>query len=103
MSSWNHVLAGIVVFGLAAALNPCLSPAAAFPVRWGVEPMPGTRAVPAFFHGHTPSGISYYCYWRNYWWFYRPYTTAAADYARCMPYFHYPPQAYRSGGGGQMK
>ena len=43
-------------------------------------------------------GISYYCYPRNYWWFYRPYTTANDGYARCMPYFHYPPQAYRGGG-----
>ena len=32
---------------------------------------------------------SYYCYPRNYWWFYRPYTTVLDGYARCMPYFHY--------------
>jgi hypothetical protein len=32
---------------------------------------------------------SFYCYPKNYWWFYRPYTTAPAGYARCMPYFHY--------------
>ncbi len=42
--------------------------------------------VPAHFRRAT----SYYCYPRNYWWFYRPYTTADAGYARCMPYFHYP-------------
>ena len=40
------------------------------------------------FHGHATHGISYYCYPRNYWWFYRPYTTANDGYARCMPYFH---------------
>ena len=40
---------------------------------------------------------------RNYWWFYRPYTTANDGYARCMPYFHYPLQSYRGGGDGQMK
>ena len=55
------------------------------------------------FHGHSTRGISYYCYPRNYWWFYRPYTTANDGYARCMPYFHYPPQSYRGGGGGEMK
>src|SRR5512143_3924320 len=32
---------------------------------------------------------SFYCYPKNYWWFYRPYTTASQGYARCMPYFHY--------------
>ena len=32
---------------------------------------------------------SYYCYPKNYWWFYRPYTTALDGHARCMPYFHY--------------
>ena len=52
---------------------------------------------------HRHRAQSYYCYPRNYWWFYRPYTTAAEGYARCMPYFHYPPQAYRGVGGGQMK
>ena len=42
---------------------------------------------------------SYYCYPKNYWWFYRPYTTAQEGYARCMPYFHYldPPYATRGG------
>jgi hypothetical protein len=46
-------------------------------------------------HGHAKRGTSFYCYPRNYWWFYRPYTTAAQGYARCMPYFHYPPEALR--------
>ena len=32
---------------------------------------------------------SFYCYPKNYWWFYRPYTTAPMGNARCMPYFHY--------------
>jgi hypothetical protein len=38
---------------------------------------------------HRPRAISMYCYPRKYWWFYRPYTTAYDDHARCMPYFHY--------------
>ena len=51
---------------------------------------------------HRHRAQSFYCYPKNYWWFYRPYTTAPAGYARCMPYFHYlepgarggPPQRY---------
>ena len=43
---------------------------------------------------HRRRATSYYCYPRNYWWFYRPYTTDKEDYARCMPYFYYPPEAY---------
>jgi hypothetical protein len=38
---------------------------------------------------HFRKAQSFYCYPRNYWWFYRPYTTAEQGYARCMPYFHY--------------
>jgi hypothetical protein len=35
-----------------------------------------------------------YCLRRNYWWFYRPYTTATEDFPRCEPYFHYLEPAY---------
>ena len=38
---------------------------------------------------HRHRAQSYYCYPRNYWWFYRPYTTAHDGHLRCMPYFHY--------------
>jgi hypothetical protein len=38
---------------------------------------------------HFHKSQSFYCYPRNYWWFYRPYTTALDDHPRCMPYFHY--------------
>jgi hypothetical protein len=38
---------------------------------------------------HRHRTQSFYCYPKNYWWFYRPYTTAPAGYARCMPYFRY--------------
>jgi hypothetical protein len=47
-------------------------------------------ALPAAFHHHARRTQSFYCYPRNYWWFYRPYTTALDGHARCMPYFHYP-------------
>ncbi len=45
---------------------------------------------------HFKKTRSFYCYPRNYWWFYRPYTTAFDGHARCMPYFHYP-----DGGGAR--
>ena len=47
-------------------------------------------AMPAAFHHHARRSQSYYCYPRNYWWFYRPYTTDQDGHARCMPYFKYP-------------
>jgi hypothetical protein len=46
-------------------------------------------ALPVLWH-HSRRVQSYYCYPRNYWWFYRPYTTGQDGHARCMPYFHYP-------------
>ena len=46
-------------------------------------------ALPVAFHHHARRTQSFYCYPRNYWWFYRPYTTAFDGHARCMPYFHY--------------
>jgi len=38
---------------------------------------------------HSRKKRSFYCYERNHWWFYRPYTTALDGHPRCMPYFHY--------------
>ena len=101
MSSWKHVLSGAAAFSVVALLHPGISGAAILAAE-GVDRAFGARLEPVFFH-HSPRGISYYCYSRNYWWFYRPYTTAAEGYARCMPYFHYPPQSYRGPGGGPMK
>lgn len=46
----------------------------------------------SFHHGRRTQAL--YCLRKNYWWFYRPYTTAPADYARCEPYFHYLEPAY---------
>ena len=53
------------------------------------------RIVEPVLHRHRTQ--SFYCYPRNYWWFYRPYTTAPAGYARCMPYFHYLEPGARGG------
>ena len=75
MSSWKHVLGGVAVVGL-LALVPGVSGAAS--LRDGVDPGFGKPFERVVFHGHGPRSTSYYCYPRNYWWFYRPYTTAAA-------------------------
>jgi hypothetical protein len=48
------------------------------------------------FHGKRAQAL--YCLRRNYWWFYRPYTTAPEDFPRCEPYFHYPESANGRGG-----
>src|SRR5688572_24558641 len=74
--------------------DPSFAGTLAVSVKGGVFSSEPTLAQPVF-HGHARKGTSFYCYPRNYWWFYRPYTTAADGHARCMPYFHYPPQAYR--------
>ena len=55
-------------------------------------------ALPVLWH-HSRRVQSYYCYPRNYWWFYRPYTTAADGHPRCMPYFNYLEPSGRRGEG----
>jgi hypothetical protein len=103
MSSAKLVLAGIATFSLLTVLQPNASGAhslAAIAMARGVESALGSEPkgvlISVF---HSGRSTSFYCYPRNYWWFYRPYATAGQDYARCMPYFHYPPQAYKGRGG----
>ena len=62
------------------ALVPSVSGAAS--LRDGVDPSFGKPFERVVFHGHGPRSTSYYCYPRNYWWFYRPYTTANNGNAR---------------------
>ncbi len=62
-----------------------------------------TLAIPAGAFHHSRRVESYYCYPRNYWWFYRPYTTTDDGHARCMPYFHYPPNQGRGTSGNYIK
>ena len=62
--------------GVAAIVALCLATSGAQPANaWG--------------QAHFRKAQAFYCYPRNYWWFYRPYTTAPLNYPRCMPYFHY--------------
>jgi hypothetical protein len=97
MSTWKHALGGVAVAGLFSLIQPDAGGAAN--LGGGVDPGFGKRIERVVFHAHGSRGTSYYCYPRNYWWFYRPYTTAGQGYARCMPYFHYPPARNRGGSG----
>jgi hypothetical protein len=100
MSSWKHALGGVAAVGLFTLIQPDVSGAAS--LRGGVDQGFGNPVERVVLHGHASRSTSYYCYPRNYWWFYRPYTTAGNGDARCMPYFHYPPARGR-GGSGQVK
>jgi hypothetical protein len=84
----------LILPGVAALFGAAMSAgfAQAVPTTMGAVSKPTQPVQPAVFGHHRH--IEAYCYPRNYWWFYRPYTTADEGYARCMPYFHYLPQAY---------
>ena len=71
------------LFGLAISTGF----AYAVPATIGAVDARSLPVRPVVFGHHRK--IESYCYPRNYWWFYRPYTTAYDDHARCMPYFHY--------------
>jgi hypothetical protein len=81
-------LAAIAILTLLIALKP--EPARAVAALAVTSHSAGVAASPLI-SAHFRKTQSYYCYPRNYWWFYRPYTTAEDGHARCMPYFHYPP------------
>ncbi len=86
----------VLAFGLpgeARAGMPVLAPAAPH----GSPVIAVSRDGPRFHHGKRAQSV--YCLRRNYWWFYRPYTTAQENYPRCEPYFHYPEQVGGQGGG----
>src|SRR5262245_30660775 len=84
-------LATIAAFSLAVANSqPAHAASAALSaVRAGPSFSAGAGPLsePVLHHGRRVQ--SFYCYPRNYWWFYRPYTTGLDNHARCMPYFNY--------------
>jgi hypothetical protein len=98
----GHLKLGLAAFAagcLLAAVSP--EPAQAMApqplmLRGATAPMFLVAQEGSWFH-HGKRVQSAYCLRRNYWWFYRPYTTAAEDFPRCEPYFHYlePPYGRR--------
>ena len=81
-------LAAVAALGFLITAAPGSSASVAMVAAPQSSEKPGL-AIPVALHGHAGRTQSYYCYPRNYWWFYRPYTTAYDGHARCMPYFHY--------------
>jgi hypothetical protein len=85
-------LAGAAAFGLVVVLTPQPVQAQAARSLMLRETAPEAMILvaqegPRFHHGRRAQSV--YCLQRNYWWFYRPYTTAPEDFPRCEPYFHY--------------
>jgi hypothetical protein len=81
------VAASFLIIGFEQA--PARAQGIAGLVALGAAEASAPIALPAGLFHHGKRVQSYYCYPRNYWWFYRPYTTASQNFPRCMPYFHY--------------
>lgn len=80
-------------FAFGAGLVLALAAGPSGPARAGEQAeIVTSRGLIGF--GHMKRVTEAHCLDRNYWWFYRPYTTAGEDFPRCEPYFHY------SDGGG---
>ena len=84
---------GLIVAGLslfyAGAPNEAVAAAAgtvAVGAGAAIEQGGAPLAAPVL---HRHRAQSFYCYPKNHWWFYRPYTTNYDGHPRCMPYFHY--------------
>jgi hypothetical protein len=83
-------LTALAVFFLLAALAPAPAGAQAVAAaRGGAALAAEDHALRPLAIAHFRKAYSFYCYPRTYWWFYRPYTSAPQNYARCMPYFRY--------------
>ncbi len=95
MDSCRLGLAAVAALGLLIAVKP--EPASAV-ARLGARaafrsPSPASPLISA----HFSKTQSYYCYPRNYWWFYRPYTTA--DDGPCALHALFPLSGTRVGAG----
>jgi hypothetical protein len=94
MSCRKLALAGIAALSVGLSVMAAVTPAQAASLAVGWRDVPREPLFDPIIFGHFRHTTSAYCYPRNYWWFYRPYTTADEGYARCMPYFHYAPGAF---------
>ena len=105
MGNYRLWIAAFAALGLLAAVPPGSAQAVTLmpdvSLRGLAPPavILAAQEAPRFHHGKRAQSV--YCLRRNYWWFYRPYTTAPEDYARCEPYFHYLEPAY--GGRGAAR
>jgi hypothetical protein len=90
MGTYRLGLAVVAALSLLIVAKPEPARAGSAEALAALQAVRPVLAHPAAFHHHSRRVRSFYCYPRNYWWFYRPYTTASDGHARCMPYFHYP-------------
>ncbi|ODA68285.1 hypothetical protein A7A08_00103 [Methyloligella halotolerans] len=93
IQGWRRLLAAAAV-GLAWLASPSISeagvPAAVVgPVQHAVQGADAGLVEPVLFWHRRQQPQELYCVEGRYWWYYRPYQ-GSHDYARCMPYFHYP-------------
>jgi hypothetical protein len=97
MSDFKPGLAAFAALGLLALVpqGPAKAMAAQlFALRDATSPVLLEAADGGGWFHHGKRVQSAYCLRRNYWWFYRPYTTAPEDFPRCEPYFHYLESGY---------
>jgi len=92
MGNFRLGLAAFAALGLFAVIpqGPVLAMDAQLLALRGVAPsiiVDAAQEGARFHHGKRTQ--AQYCYPKNHWWFYRPYTTGQDDHPRCMPYFHY--------------
>ena len=83
--------AGLGALLLSGGLAQAAMPAFERPLTTKTPIVEVAQDGPRLHHGKRTQAA--YCLRRNYWWFYRPYTTAQEDFPRCEPYFHYPDEA----------
>src|SRR5215813_5886214 len=89
MGGWGFKRFGCAILLLVLSGAPAMAGAAGAVAAMG-EAVAGVSTDSSVrLAAHFRKVQSFYCYPRNYWWFYRPYTTAPLNYPRCMPYFHY--------------
>jgi hypothetical protein len=100
MSCRKLALAGIAALSVTLSIVACVTPEPAQAASLASGASPSETLFHPIIFGHFRRTTATYCYPRNYWWFYRPYTTADEGYARCMPYFHYAPEDYGARRGG---
>lgn len=94
MGGWGFTRFGCAILLLILGATPALAGGAeAFAAMGGAFAGVSTESSVRL-AAHFRKVQSFYCYPRNYWWFYRPYTTAPQNFPRCMPYFHYLDEAY---------
>ena len=102
MGNYRLGLAALAAIGLLAALPSGPAEAVGLTPDVSLRGLAPSAAIAVdqegrnFHHGKRAQSV--YCLRRNYWWFYRPYTTAQEDFARCEPYFHYLEPAYEGRG-----